>query len=209
MMGRRGGLATQQQLIDLVPPGSLHFYRNSSSVRIRRRREPGEGKKKRERHSGDFSNWRGGGGGGGGGGGEDKRSNRAEEGRRVGSSTGCSGEFMFNRSAEERQRKKFGILFEEQSSGCFSPAVRSEEEKGGAGWRKVCLPEETSRIPALSLQNKEAKGERLLKRTMTMLEEGRRKVDIRGREAKKEMWIGGEEEELPITKTGGDEVASI
>ena len=58
-------------------------------------------------------------------------------------------------------------------------------------------------MPALSLQSKEVKGERLLKRTMTMLEEGRRKVDFRGRDAKKEMLTRGEEE-MSLTKTGGD-----
>ena len=103
---------------------------------------------------------------------------------------------MFNRSAEERKKK----LFEEQSGNYFSPA--REEEKCAAGWR-VCLSEET-RMPALSLQ-KEAKGEKLLKRTLTMLEEGRRKVDFRGREVKKEIWRGLEEEKLSLTRTRGDE----
>ena len=189
MMVRRGGLQ-----LDLVPPSSFYNRQqvNSSSVRVRRRRE-GEGKKKRERHSGDFSNWRGGGGGERG---EDKWSKRVEDQRRAGSSKGCSGEFMFNRSAEERKKK----LFEEQSGNYFSPA--REEEKCAAGWR-VCLSEET-RMPALSLQ-KEAKGEKLLKRTLTMLEEGRRKVDFRGREVKKEIWRGLEEEKLSLTRTRGDE----
>ena len=213
-MARRGGLTTQQQL-ELVPVGSSFYSRldpgssfynrrqqvNSSSVRVRRRREPGEGKKKRERHSGDFSNWRGGGGEGGGGGGEDRWGKRVEDGRRLGSSTGCSGEFMFNRATEERQKKKFGIFSEEESGGSWFPPVREEERKlCGGGWRKVCLAEE-ARMPALSLQSREVKGERLLKRTMTMLEEGRRKVDWRGREARKEMWTRGQEE----TKAGGDE----
>ena len=146
--------------------------------------------------------------GGGGGGGEDKWGRRVEHGRRLGSSTGCSGEFMFNRETEERQKKKFGIfselLSEEEYGSCFSPVREEDRRKCGGGWGKVCLSEET-RMPALSLQSKEVKGERLLKRTMTMLEEGRRKVDFRGREVKKEIWRGLEEEKLSLTRTRGDE----
>ena len=113
------------------------------------------------------------------------------------SSRGCREEFMFNRAtATEKDEKK--ILLKEKTRSCLSP-VREEERP--SGWR-VCLSEETRmKKPALSLK-KEGKGElRLLKRTMTMLEEGRRKVDWRGREARKEIWTTGEEE----TKAGGDE----
>ena len=113
---------------------------------------------------------------------------------------------MFNRETEERQKKKFGIfselLSEEEYGSCFSPAREEDRRKCGGGWGKVCLSEET-RMPALSLQSKQVKGERLLKRTMTMLEEGRRKVDFRGRDAKKEILTRGEEE-MSLTKTGGD-----
>ena len=101
------------------------------------------------------------------------------------SSRGCREEFMFNRAtATEKDEKK--ILLKEKARSCLSP-VREEERP--SGWR-VCLSEETRmKKPALSLK-KEGKGElRLLKRTMTMLEEGKRKVDFRGRESKKEMWI--------------------
>ena len=101
------------------------------------------------------------------------------------SSRGCREEFMFNRAtATEKDEKK--ILLKEKTRSCLSP-VREEERP--SGWR-VCLSEETRmKKPALSLK-KEGKGElRLLKRTMTMLEEGKRKVDFRGRESKKEMWI--------------------
>ena len=113
------------------------------------------------------------------------------------SSRGCREEFMFNRAtATEKDEKK--ILLKEKTRSCLSP-VREEERP--SGWR-VCLSEETRmKKPALSLK-KEGKGElRLLKRTMTMLEEGKRKVDFRGRESKKEMWI---EEE----RTRGDKEVS-
>ena len=220
-MARSGGFSNQQ--LDVVPSPSFYnwhpvnsssvnsssFYRhqvNSSSVRIRRRRE-GEGKKKRERHSGDFSNWRGGRGRGqeGGeeeGGGGDKRSKRIDEGGMMSSSRGCREEFMFNRAtATDKDEKK--ILLKEKTRSCLSP-VREEERP--SGWR-VCLSEETRmKKPALSLK-KEGKGElRLLKRTMTMLEEGKRKVDFRGRESKKETWI--EEEGTSLTTTRGDKEVS-